>query len=81
MESSQALENAKRILGEACQGRLCDASAVAADWLTVERGRDLFLPGWGGFDVLDAFHACQAAGAERVPSVAELRRALPCKKP
>ncbi|CAE6952477.1 unnamed protein product [Symbiodinium sp. CCMP2456] len=76
MESHQneALENAKRILGEDCWAQTGDASASAAsDWLTVQRGRDLFLPGWGGFDVPEAFHACQTAGVKGIPSVAELR--------
>ena len=76
MESHQneALENAKRILGEDCWAQTGDASASAAsDWLTVQRGRDLFLPGWGGFDVPEAFDACQAAGVTGIPSVAELR--------
>ena len=76
MESHQneALENAERILGEDCWAQTGDASASdVSDWLTVQRGRDLFLPGWGGFDVPEAFHACQAAGVKGIPSVAELR--------
>ena len=76
MESHQneALENAERILGEDCWAQTGDASASdVSDWLAVQRGRDLFLPGWGGFDVPEAFHACQAAGVKGIPSVAELR--------
>ena len=76
MEPHQASENAKRILGEAGWEQIQDA-AVPADWLTVQRGRDLFLPGWGGFDVSQAFDASQAAGAH-IPSVAELRSASEC---
>ncbi|CAJ1349785.1 unnamed protein product [Effrenium voratum] len=62
-ETCGALQNAKRVLGAA------DILEAPPDWAEVPRGRDLFVPGWGGFDVAEAWKAC----GKQIPSVAELR--------
>ena len=68
-----ALENARSILGEAgCQGE--SFLNAPADWATVQRGRDLFVPGWGGFDIGAALNACLVGlDSEGIPSVKDLR--------
>ena len=68
----EALENAKRILGEAGCTTLLET--VPIDWAGVQRGRDVFVPGWGGFDIAAALQMCNSsAEVPRVPSVDELR--------
>ncbi|CAK9063081.1 Hypothetical protein (Fragment) [Durusdinium trenchii] len=65
-----AAQHAHRILGEAgCSQFPEDAPA---DWVGVQRGRDLFVPGWGGFDIAAALDASGGASAS-IPSVSELR--------
>ena len=67
---SDAIENARSILGEAgYQGE--GFLNAPADWATVQRGRDLFVPGWGGFDIAAALNAC--LNSEGIPSVKDLR--------
>ena len=68
-----AVENARRILGEAgwnCRSLLEDDTKVPTDWVGVQRGRDLFVSGWGGFDIAEALSACSSG---KIPSVGELR--------
>lgn len=68
----EALENAKRILGEAGCTTLLETAPI--DWAGVQRGRDVFVPGWGGFDIAAALQMCNSsAEVPRVPSVDELR--------
>lgn len=78
--SASAVAAAAKILGEAA---LQDPSGagrrpVPADWADVKRGRDLFVAGWGGFDVNAALQKAQSAGTRalntaRLPTVSELR--------
>mmetsp|Transcript_81399 Transcript_81399/g.264232 ORF Transcript_81399/g.264232 Transcript_81399/m.264232 type:complete len:1004 (-) Transcript_81399:1238-4249(-) len=79
-----ARANAAQILSQATVEH---ATRIHHSWAAVPRGRDLFVPGWGGFDVEAALHACHANSLARVmlgtgesietktgvPSVAKLR--------
>jgi len=66
-----------RVLG-ICVDSAEVSQAVLTEWAMVNRGRDIFWPGWGGFDINVAYRAFlegagQASWCATVPGVGELR--------
>ena len=73
LQELQALENAKRILGEAgCAAKILRNAPI--DWADVQRGRDLFVPGWGGFDIEAALELCNTTEDQSVPVVPSVQK-------
>lgn len=72
--SSAALV-AARVLGISALAEL-PQDQVPSDWCGILRGKDLFVPGWGGFDIEDAYRASlsgDSADGLALPSVRTLR--------